>query len=386
MLNPEDLSTRFDDVRRALRDLILSHKEDVSLSQADSRIARAVEWLISVQRDNGAWGNDNVACTSTVMLALDQILASSTGWALEEETRRAVSRGEQFLVDAYAVNGYENTVWDTALAVRALNRAGTAPRDFVNARIAWLLGVEPRKLNAGPHHLAQRTLALAECAAQTSHIERSAADTARAVAAGQYNYSPYVLAQCLQAVKYAKEEIDTTSLEAALLRFLEDTHLDSANFVNICSALDAFRDLLNPANEKRIRLSVASLFGETCFRDNGTWYRDETSTAWALIALTRFSKEVVIRAPQSELVYDTGRLLNEARSGFRDAYRREVEKWALHFVNAFICGALLAAFVTYTSLRSDMTEWLKWGLPALFVALASISLQFVIRYLRRDAQ
>lgn len=383
MFVPGDLSTIVRSRTNNLVDLILRQKVDILVDHHDSRIARSVEWLLSTQRSNGSWGVNNVAVTALVMLAFANLMEPFDVWDLEGEVKIALEGSEDFLLERYRENRFENALWDTAVAVRALKRTGQKSQSFISDRISWMLGLHASSVNAGPHHFAQKTLTFAECGVQMQSVLQAAEECLEAVEGGRYRFSPYVLAQCLEAAHVAQLESRARPLVDSLISFLENTHLDSANFINICSALNALAPIRNPSLERRMRLSVASLFGETCFRDDGTWYHDEMLSAYALIALTRFSKEIVIRSPKSELVYDVSNLSDEI-VGFCDDYSNQSWRWwVILMASSFVSGALLLFFITYTTLVSNVYEWLKWLVGTIIPLVVGFNLRYAYKYYKK---
>jgi hypothetical protein len=312
------------------------------------------------------------------MRALTGLAAPVGAWDMEDQVSSALADGEQFLLAIFGANRFEDAVWDTAVAVRALNGVRRTSGEFIRDRIAWLLAVSPDALNAGPHHLAQRALAFAECGVDRAQVLEAAGVAADRVVKDIDRYSPYVLAQCLDALNVAGDTDRAERLRAPLLAYLEHAHLDSANFVSICATLDALKPVLVEATAERVRLSVASLFGETCFRDDGTWYHDELSTAWALIALTRFTREVVIRAPKSQLVADTAQALrtrdDEIGRDVRIGARNQVITAALLFGGGLGGGA----YVVATTLCS-LPAWVDWAAPTTCVAAIGVAVRYIAR-------
>lgn len=383
MFNPGDLRRIIMSQIDRLVDLILQQKVDVSLSRTDSRIARSIEWLMDNQRPKGSWGINNVAVTSLVMIAFSNLLEPAEEWELEGKIKESLAKAEDFLLERYKSNRFENALWDTAIAVRALKRTGQHSHNFISERISWMLSLPASSVNAGPHHFAQKALTFAECGVQTQSIIQAAEEAWERVKNGKFRYSPYVLAQCLEALHNVELESRARPIVEKLLNFLETTHLDSANFINICTSLNALAPLKNPEIERRMRLSVASLFGETCFRDDGTWYHDEMLSAYALIALTRFSKEVIIRAPKSEIIYEVNNIASDLLNRCDDYSLKSWKWWVLLMSNSFVVGALLLFFITYTSLSTKMAEWLKWTLGSLISLSFGFTVQYAYRYYRK---
>lgn len=361
---------------------LLSKSEEVKISRTDSRIASTIRWLLTNQNKNGSWGKDNVASTSLVIMSFVNLLKPSSGWELESSLKKSIDSASNFLIKKYDENHYEHAMWDTSIVVRALLLSGSEKKQFIADRINWLLNINFNTLNAGPHHWAQRTLALHDYGTQKVLIKESIQQISILLERGDYKYSPYVLAQCLEAILNLDIEYDYSQIRDILLNFIKNTNLDSANFINICACLNTLYPILNSEIEKSLRLSISSLFGETCFRKNGTWYHDELSTAWALIALTRFSKEVVIRVPKSEVIYESKRLFEDLVEKTSITIRYNLKHSLIHLANLAIAFALISFFVTYTTLKTDMYEWIKWGIPSIFIAQSTFSFQYYFRKIR----
>jgi len=353
-------------------------REDVKINRTDSRIASTITWLLANQNKNDSWGNDNIAVTSLVMISLSTLLKPASGWNLEQEIQDAIGRASNFLVKWYDKNSYEFAVWDTSIAIRALIASGSVEKQFISDRIKWLLNLNYNSINAGPHHWAQRTLAFLEYGVQKSKIKESILQIVNMLDRNDY-YSPYVYSQCLEAIIRSDAKYNCSEITNILLEYIKKANLDSANFINICTSLHALYPILNSENEHTIRLSVSSLFGETCFRENGTWYSDELSTAWALIALTRFSKEVVIRVPKNEIVFDAKKLFEDILNYSIIINRRNFRIEIFHLINMLLSISLITFFITYTTLEVDLYEWLKWFIPTIFLAQIIYSFQYYIR-------
>lgn len=361
---------------------LLNLREDVKIDVTDSRIVTTIKWLLDNQNDNGSWGNDNVAITSLMILAFFSLLKPASGWKLESIINKSIDDASTFLTKQFKKNNYENAIWDTSVAVRALIVSGTTNKQFIVERIAWLLNRNYNALNAGPHHWAQRTLALIEYGAQKQKIIESIKQIGLLLERGNYNYSPYVLSQCLEAIFRSDVEFDNSRIVNILINYIKNASLDSANFINICSSLNSLYPILNSEIENTIRISIASLFGETCFRDNGTWYHDELATAWALIALTRFSKEVVVRVPKSEIIFESKKMFDEILDETNKIIRNNIKLNLIHSLNLLVAFALLSFFITYTTIATNLYEWLKWGIPTIFVAQVTYTCQYYFRKIR----
>jgi squalene-hopene/tetraprenyl-beta-curcumene cyclase len=84
------------------------------VSPADSRIRRAVDWLVSHQGDDGGWGEDMRSYDDPGWAGRGTSTASQTAWALlallaaGERSSAATRRGVQWLVD----NQRDDGSWD----------------------------------------------------------------------------------------------------------------------------------------------------------------------------------------------------------------------------------------------------------------------------------
>jgi squalene-hopene/tetraprenyl-beta-curcumene cyclase len=81
------------------------------VSPADSRIRRAVDWLVSHQADDGGWGEDMRSYDDPDWAGRGTSTASQTAWALlallaaGERSSAATRRGVQWLVDKQRDDG-----------------------------------------------------------------------------------------------------------------------------------------------------------------------------------------------------------------------------------------------------------------------------------------
>ena len=383
---PENVRGAIEENVGDLSNFIRSRQQSIRFTYADSRIVKSINWLINVQNENGSWANENVACTSLVIIALSNLVRDVEFWEggdseqIQEKMRKSNTDAGNFLVEKYRQNEYENAVWDKAVAVRALSKTNYSDSSFIRSRIEELLAIDPDALNAGPHHLAQRALVFAETGVPQADREAAIKSVVDKLKFGDYNYSPYVLSQCLEAIRLSRSEIESDKIVNKLTSFLSSTHLDSANFINICSSLNALYHIRDRLVEENVKNSISSLFGETCFRENGTWYHDEMATAWALIALTRFSREVVIRAPRSEFIYEVRNIEKRILTGSINAIRKDFYKWILTVILILISSSSLTVLITYSYIPENLPFWLQAFLPSLAGTSFVPAIGFIISY------
>ncbi|MCJ7507724.1 MAG: hypothetical protein MUO85_03200, partial [candidate division Zixibacteria bacterium] len=196
----------------------------------------------------------------------------------------------------------------------------------------------------------------------------------------KFDYSPYVLGQCLEAISLLDPSSEEISIICnKLMDYLSNVKLDFANFINICLALHGLWIAPVQKNYSQLRISTSSLFGDTCFRDNGSWYRSEIHTAWAIITLTRYSKEVVLNAPYSEIYSEVRKKQNEILENARQWSKIDFRRFTLNLILSCLCGVLLGFFITYTTLKDDIAYWLKWALGAAILSLITNNVREIMR-------
>ena len=228
-------------------------------------------------------------------------------------------------------------------------------------------------------------ITFAECGVDRSTVEKVALAALRRVEDGNYRYSPYVLSQCFEALEVAQIEDQGDQISERLLEYLESTALDSANFLNITTSLNAIALVRNKIIDSKVRLSVASLFGETCFRDNGSWYRSPVFSAWAIISLTRFSHEIVIKAPKSEIIFETNKLLDEIADDYKLFVSKIRRRLSYLLVSVLVLGFLLSFFVFYSSIYPDSPEWQFGALGGLTSVIGGWVVRQLIYYYKNHS-
>lgn len=370
-------------LRKDLLSLILNHRLEIAVDAEDSRIQRTIQWLLSAQNPDGSWGRSNVAETSMAILALVETVPTAQDPSLNSDTRESFERARNFLVSAYHRNRFEGVVWDTALALRALRQCPELATSVSDDALRWLVALPPNSISAGPHHLAQRALTLMDYGVARDLVVHATSETADRVRRGEFKYSPYVLAQCLEALQESGIDEPMGPYLERLRGFLEETNLDSANFINICAAIRALSTIRTFDTMETARVSVASFFGPNCFRDDGTFYHDEWATAWGLLALARFSKESVVRAPHNELHYEIHSALRAFERSTEQEIRDRDGAWAVHVSLAALVGLFLGFFITFSTIDRSGPEWVNWSVPALCTLLGGFIIQFVSRAFRR---
>jgi hypothetical protein len=368
---PTTLSTPISELSRLTTDLVAlldGQRREIDLSRGDSRIRRTIEWLMETQNQDGSWGPGGVAATAMTVIALDRV--TRTVGDINVDTRPKIALAYAYLVESYHSGRFNNAMWDTAVIGRALlsnlNETTQPVVDSIRSHMISTIGVQQ---NAGPHHLAQRTLFLCESAAIRDIIIRSVQDLYSATVSHDGTFSPYTKAQVLAALGEVYPTIPDEYSEFAsriiddLKRYLSTASLDSANFINICSSIEALSKYVDFSHRETLKTSAASLFGETCFRENGTWYYDHLSTAWALLALTSYSIEVVIVAPYAELRSRTAALARRAATDTFKEQRATVLKAVLAALAIGLAGVIITVYILWSTLASINWQWAQWALP-----------------------
>ena len=240
--------------------------------------------------------------------------------------------------------------------------------------------------NYGPHHIAQRLITLTDGGAHRDLLEGLVTKMTEVLERGRFRYSPYVLGQVLEAVATVQADHPVLPrLRAALIDFLSHTRLDSANFLNICFAVQGLTAANTPDARTTCRMSVASLFSNTCFRDNGSWYHSPMETAVALLTLHQYSHELVLVAPYSEVQYQYDAAMEEIADSFSEARRKYEQRILSNTVAGILWSAAVTFFVTYSTLEPAMPEWSKWALGAIIPPLLIVNLHTMLSCVRRDA-
>ena len=380
-----------DEINKTFESLIQyidRQKMEITLSKSDSRVLRTDDWILNILNQNCSCGNDKVASSSLSIIGLKEISSLKGNWRYNDEIRKAIECGGDFLVSKYEENQWEKAIWDTAVAVRAL--IGILPekhQHLIKHCVNWLIQQEELPSNYGPHHLAQRLITLISAGVHKDIIKQSLKKLSEQIRNEKFNYSPYVLSQCLEALSLADPKNDNILIIGNILvDYLLDIKLDSANFINICLSLHGLWIAPIQKNHKQLRISTSSLFGDTCFRDNGSWYRSEIHTAWAIVTLTRYSKEIVINAPYSEIHYEIWNKQNNIIGIIRRWTRREFRNFAFNILIAVSWGILLGFFITYTTLEPTIFHWLTWAVGIIISSLVAFSIREIIKRSRYHSE
>ena len=295
-----------------------------------------------------------------------------------------------YVAETFLRTRFEQQLWDTAVAGRALLRVSDDSTRAASAAIRqWLVQDVTTRLNAGPHHLAQRLLFLIESGGNRELITIAAAGLDSALKAALPRLSPYSGAQCLCAYTALDPGLTANRPHVIeVIRLLEGAlttvTLDAANFINICSAIEGLSSYPAYDHRQNLRLSVASLFGETCFRESGTWYYDPLSTAWALRALTSYSVEIVVVAPYAELQQDLATLTKQFTSEVYRQERTEAIRTLAIGVLLAIAATLASLYVVWTTLATVEWGWVDWLVPSVAAALAALWIGRMTQVLRRN--
>lgn len=378
----DELTARY----RELDEYIMRHRQEVALSSTDSRLSRTVRWILDVQRDSGAWGNDEVAATALTILALVSLDRQGLLHDPDGEVDAAVGRASAFLTTSYEHGRWERAVWDTAVATRAL-RATDPQSPLVDPMKHWLLHPETSRTH-GPHHHAQRLLTLYDFGVHRDTLNEIA-DTMCAQASRNLDtYSPYVLGQLLEALLCVRPD-DPMVIECVqrVSAYLREVRLDSANFINVCAALQGLHGLHDATHVRGTQIAVASLFGDTSFRDNGSWYRNELQTAWGILTLTRYSTEIRIDGSFHELRTQVSTFSAEVvRLVIRHNKVQRTTAWFIALGSALLSG-LLCLFVVLNSFGRQTNGWENWAFGgALTLGLTTLAAALNVFSVRRGSE
>jgi len=358
-----------------------NYRDDVKIFSTNSNLAQTLLWLFEKQKENGSWGNNNVASTAITMLAIKSIEQPAIIWGYKDELTNAIKKAENFLINSFSNDKYENALWDISVATKALIVCCPGSREFINSElIPILLQYKSEQLNAGPHHLAQRILALKEFGVQKKILVDSITELNFFLTNNNWEkYSPYIISQCLEALSSIHNDLNLKEYVEYLLNWLQNNSLDSANFVNVCSTLISLKQNINLELEKKLKYTVSSLFGTHCFRYDGSWYFDEYITSYAILALAKYEKEILIRAPRIEFNYEINTFVDDVLKAFQQYSKNENINWLLHLLSMLIGSVLLTSFIVYTALDNEISQWLEWLLPSLGTFLILFPISELIR-------
>jgi hypothetical protein len=360
-----------------LKQRLDNYRDDVQIFSSNSNLAKTILWLFEKQNKDGSWGNDNIATTAITMLALKNIEQPATAWGYSDQLNTVLEKAETYLTERFKKDMYESALWDTSIATRALTVCCPNSREFINTElIPILLHFKTDNLNAGPHHLAQRILTLKEFGVEKKLLEEAVSELNEYLTKNNWSKnSPYIISQCLEALSTLENGLNIDKYVEYLINWLQNNSLDSANFVNVCSTLISIKPKLNLEVENKLKYTVSSLFGSHCFRYDGSWYYDEYITSYAILALAKYEKEILIRAPRIEFNYEINTYIDNVLNSFENYSKNETSNWLLHIISIFLGTSLITTFIVYLTLEDNILEWVKWVLPTLgsFFMIFSIS-------------
>jgi hypothetical protein len=251
----------------------------------EPRIPAAVDWLRSVINPNGSWGSNSSTATCICALGLtlwkqpgpDPQVEASCGWLLESSR-----------------DGSWETPWETAVALRALERAGLGNHQTAILGKQKLLALNPSEAELKPHHRAQVLNLITELRAydiREAWISKCDADLPQVD-------SPYIVGQIVHALLSANNL--SANCDAALKQ-LRDFSLsgppEAATFLPYVVALQALASS-GAEYEETVGIALDHIFTDA-HRTDGSWYHDSWYTGWAVCALhdVHAVRRLVIDAP-----------------------------------------------------------------------------------------
>ncbi|GAB86828.1 hypothetical protein GORBP_081_01110 [Gordonia rubripertincta NBRC 101908] len=283
-----------DHVRKELSSYIVEIPVD---EQSDPRVQQSMEWLISSQLPSGGFGNNSPAYTA---MAVKTIRQWRPAWRQSDGFERAALH-----IVSSASGGRLETVWDTAIAVSALEGSAAA-HPFVAAATNYLTQIGP-STQLKPHHAAQLVITLVSAQPGCSTIPSWIAmlRTQRVHPA-----TPYGLGQVSAALANASDaSVELRRQCDELSDWLGSVEITKANFVEYCSALIGLSGSSHPAHAARVSACIDDLFNDGR-RLDGSWYHDPWETSWALAALRLASARKTVSMP----VHDLALVLEDTES------------------------------------------------------------------------
>ncbi len=239
--------------------------------------------MIDNQMSGGGFGNGSAAYTA---IAVNSI----TRWRPEWQSTTRCHEAAEALLRHAEPGGRLETVWDTAVAIRAC-----AGHDlhWSESALGFLIddasrGESPTRLKS--HHIAQLLVTIHElrpeelrraaCADWIREISSESLETTSAYSLGQVVWARSVLA--INADSSARAQYDD------LYQWLSSATVTKANFVEFCAALMGLGTSLRPNHKTYVSVRVGEIFSDG-FRQDGSWYHDSWESSWALLALSSVS-------------------------------------------------------------------------------------------------
>ncbi len=251
----------------------------------EPRISAAVDWLRSVMNPNGSWGSESSTATCICALAL-------TLWK-EPGRDKHVTTSAHWLLQSSRDGAWE-TPWESAVAIRALERAGLGNHPIVIRGKERLLSINPAEADLKPHHRAQILNLITELRAYDlgeSWVARCDADLTR-------SNSPYVMGQIVHALLSANSRSNNCDVA---LKTLQDFTLsgppEAATFLPYIASLQAL-SCSGGKYEETAGIALDHIFTDA-HRKDGSWYHDPWYTGWAICVLHEVQavRRLVIDAP-----------------------------------------------------------------------------------------
>lgn len=275
-------------IERVLEELE-HHRQVVDLrSGDDDRPSKAVDWLLATRNQvDGYWGYRSAAVTATCIVAVAIWRPSPPPPDLQDAGKWLVSQ---------AVDGRWETVWDSGMAMSALEVLGQMRPNVAGAATKNIYDLHPARESIPAHHCAQVLLWHLTANAPLSQRQIWIDATLKAL---HPHAGPYVIGQAIHALVVAgvNPANDTiTSFVDPLAEHLRQTPLSTSALLDHTAALRALAVV--PGHEEVVDLAVDSLFS-SALRSDGSWYHDPWYTAWALLALheVRSVRRYVVEQP-----------------------------------------------------------------------------------------
>jgi hypothetical protein len=252
----------------------------------EPRIPAAVDWLRAFINPNGSWGCNSSTATCMCALGLtmwkqpgpDPQVEASCRWLLESSR-----------------DGAWETPWETAVALRTLERAGYGNHPISILGKKKVLALNPAEADLKPHHRAQILNLITELGAHDLSdpwIARCDADLPRT------KNSPYIMGQIVHSLLSANNS--SVNCDTAL-RQLKDFLLagppEAATFLPYLVTLQALA-CSGTEYQETVGVALDYIFTDA-HRADGSWYHDPWYTGWAVCALhdVHAVRRLVIDAP-----------------------------------------------------------------------------------------
>lgn len=276
-------------------------------TRADSAAQNAVSFLHAWQCQDGSWAQGAILDTNLTLQALGCWAPTSVDWLTRSGAQGGIESAWNWL-DKRQVRGEWENVWNTAGLIQAASSFQLLSRPSVERAIEWLSDQTRTQhwvdKNLPLQHTAQAVLAFSRLGLKDD--QSAATEILISQLKMGTPLSAYTAGQVLEALVKSGENTESESV-AGLIELVSEKLLDEyvsiSNFLDICSSFKGLGAAKGgvQSEDPALQRTLGNFFSPNRLIEDGSWYRDISSTAYALLALTEVRATRRIEAYPAEL-------------------------------------------------------------------------------------